>query len=169
MTSDIKLRPCPFCGGEMEDRGYGAVHLDPQKCPIGDLAVAVDRWNTRPPPKEASMIAAEMPKWIWLIPDAGNDGETVWCDDPAPGVGMDPDDAVEYVRADIITDLAEENRRLREALQPFAEVAEHDIGDDEADCDAFRPMFRVNRAPYLTVGDLRRARATLSSGEASHD
>ncbi|ABL71802.1 Lar family restriction alleviation protein [Paracoccus denitrificans] len=42
-----ELKPCPFCGGEMEDRGYGAVHLDPQKCPIGDLAVDVDRWNRR--------------------------------------------------------------------------------------------------------------------------
>lgn len=67
--------------------------------------------------------------------------------------------------ADLIAALAEENQRLREALQPFAEVAEHDIGGDEADCDAFRPMFRVNRAPYLTVGDLRRVRAALSGGE----
>ncbi len=65
--------------------------------------------------------------------------------------------------ADLITAQAEENRRLREALRPFADVAEHDIGSDEADCDAFRPMFGVNRAPYLTVGDLRRARAALSS------
>ncbi|QRZ14693.1 hypothetical protein JWJ88_17160 [Paracoccus methylovorus] len=43
----VNLLPCPFCGGPMEDRGYGAVHLDPQKCPIGDLAVDIARWNTR--------------------------------------------------------------------------------------------------------------------------
>lgn len=60
--------------------------------------------------------------------------------------------------------LAEENQRLREALEPFADVAEHDIGTDEADSDAFRPMFGVNRAPYLTVGDLRRARSALDVG-----
>lgn len=43
----------------------------------------------------------DMPERIWLIPNAGNDGETLWCDDPAPGTGMDPDDAVEYRRADL--------------------------------------------------------------------
>ena len=44
---------------------------------------------------------AQMPELIWLIPGAGNDGETVWCDDPSPGAGMEPDDAVEYRRADL--------------------------------------------------------------------
>ncbi|WP_418024892.1 hypothetical protein ACNKFW_15375 (plasmid) [Paracoccus sp. TD-10] len=43
----------------------------------------------------------EMPERIWLIPNAGNDGETVWCDDPAPGADMDPDDAAEYLRRDL--------------------------------------------------------------------
>lgn len=51
---------------------------------------------------------------------------------------------------------------LVEGLQPFAEVAEHDIGDDEADADYFRPMFRVNRAPNILVGHLRAARALLA-------
>lgn len=50
---------------------------------------------------------------------------------------------------------------LEAALKPFAMVAEHDIGSDETDTDMFRPMNRHNRAPALTVGDLRRARATL--------
>lgn len=65
--------------------------------------------------------------------------------------------------------LSERVRVLEEALQPFADVAKHDIGTDEADCDAFRPMFGVNRAPYLTVGHMRRALRALSSGEASRD
>ena len=57
---------------------------------------------------------------------------------------------------------AAELARYREALGPFAAVAEHDIGDDETDGEAFRPMQFLNRAPKLTVGDLRRARAALT-------
>ncbi|MDY6797931.1 MAG: hypothetical protein SVX28_04160 [Pseudomonadota bacterium] len=38
----------------------------------------------------------DTPETIYLIPDA--DGH-VWCDDPAPGEGMDPDEAVKYVRS----------------------------------------------------------------------
>jgi len=52
--------------------------------------------------------------------------------------------------------------QLEAALRPFALVAEHDIGLDEADVDRFRPMTRHNRAPLLRVGDLRAARKALS-------
>ncbi|WP_339881819.1 hypothetical protein [Vreelandella maris] len=39
---------------------------------------------------------------IYLVPDA-SEGQLgyVWCDDPAPGVGMDASEAVEYVRKDV--------------------------------------------------------------------
>lgn len=63
--------------------------------------------------------------------------------------------------------LAAEVLQLREALRPFAAVAEHDIGDDETDGEAFRPMQFLNRAPKLTVGDLRRARAALTGGHSN--
>lgn len=54
--------------------------------------------------------------------------------------------------------------RLREALEPFATVAEYDIGDSEADGDLFRPMSAQHaHAPLLRVGHLRRARAALST------
>jgi len=44
------------------------------------------------------------------------------------------------------------------ALAPFAAVAQHDIGDSESDRDKFTPYVgSYNRAPKLTVGDLRRA------------
>lgn len=50
----------------------------------------------------------------------------------------------------------------RKALEPFALVAEHDIGEDEADSDAFRPMPKpFNHAPQITVGHLRAALAVL--------
>jgi len=65
---------------------------------------------------------------------------------------------------------------LREALRPFALVAMHDIGDDEADTDLFRQMTKYNKAPQITVGDLRRARRAYeacgedqSELEAAHE
>lgn len=44
----------------------------------------------------------DTPERIWLLPEAGSDGETLWCDNPAPGAGMSQEDAVEYVRADLV-------------------------------------------------------------------
>tara|TARA_R110000765_G_scaffold58936_3_gene114992 strand:- start:477 stop:1070 length:594 start_codon:yes stop_codon:yes gene_type:complete len=39
---------------------------------------------------------------IFLIPDSSEGVRGyVWCDDPAPGIGMDPSEAVEYVRKDV--------------------------------------------------------------------
>lgn len=51
--------------------------------------------------------------------------------------------------------------RLIAALRPFAACAEHDIGDTEDDADTFRNSTH-NRAPKITVGDLRRARAAIA-------
>lgn len=50
---------------------------------------------------------------------------------------------------------------LLDALRPFAECAEHDIGQSEDDADTFRNSTH-NRAPKITVGDLRRARAAIA-------
>lgn len=61
--------------------------------------------------------------------------------------------------------LKAEVERLRGALEPFAAVAERDIGDDEADHDRYRVMSERNaRAPLLCVGHFRRARAALGGG-----
>jgi len=55
--------------------------------------------------------------------------------------------------------------QAREALEPFARVAEVDIGESEADDDTFRNSARAYaRAPAITVGDIRRARAALNPG-----
>lgn len=53
----------------------------------------------------------------------------------------------------------------RKALEPFARVAEHDIGESEADSDFFMPMKTYNRAPLLTVGDFRNALALRAKAE----
>jgi hypothetical protein len=54
-----------------------------------------------------------------------------------------------------------ENERLKEALWPFAKVAEKDIGETEHEADLFVPAHAHNRAPRLVVGDFRRAHAVL--------
>ena len=41
----------------------------------------------------------EPPKIIYLIPDYEG---FVWCEDPAPRLGMERKDAIKYVRADTI-------------------------------------------------------------------
>ena len=71
----------------------------------------------------------------------------------------------DYHLENIAPQLAAEVIELREALEPFAKVAEHDIGYDEADTDVFRPMMVFNHAPRIRVGDLRRARAALNHKE----
>lgn len=47
-------------------------------------------------------IHSQAAERIWLFPGE-HDGETtlLWCDDPSPGEGMDPAEAVEYVRKDV--------------------------------------------------------------------
>lgn len=62
-----------------------------------------------------------------------------------------------------VTEGAEaEIARLREALEPFARVAEFDIGESETDEDIFRPMDgRYAVAGLIRVGHLRAARAAL--------
>jgi hypothetical protein len=76
-----------------------------------------------------------------------------------------PQDVVsanEYRRA--LASSQEEIERLRKALEPFAKVLEHDIGEDEADADRFQPMRTpYNRAPLLTVGDFRAAARAIAS------
>ena len=63
--------------------------------------------------------------------------------------------------ADAIDALQARVEALEAGHRPYADVAERDIGDDEADADIFRPMTRYNRAGRITVGDLRRSRALL--------
>ncbi len=60
-----------------------------------------------------------------------------------------------------IATLQREADGLREALEPFAKVAEFDTCRNEADHDVFSPLTN-NTVPHITIGDLRRAHAALS-------
>lgn len=51
--------------------------------------------------------------------------------------------------------------RLAAVLEPFAAVADYDIGADESDADFFHPMTQHNKAPRLTVGHIRAALSAL--------
>lgn len=61
-----------------------------------------------------------------------------------------------------IQTLSERLAGMEKALEPFADTADHDIGDDEADSDIFTPMTNHNSAAKITVGNMRAARAALS-------
>jgi hypothetical protein len=57
--------------------------------------------------------------------------------------------------------------RLSEAMkviEPFALIAEHDIGSDEADSDTYQPI-NCNTVPRISVGHLRAARRFLNAGK----
>ena len=52
------------------------------------------------------MSKTTTPEIIYLMEEIHGEGEWVWCDDPAPGVEMREEDAVPYVRADIVMQAA---------------------------------------------------------------
>jgi|SRR3569833_77896 len=57
--------------------------------------------------------------------------------------------------------------RLAEAMkviEPFALIAEHDIGSDETDADTYQPI-TYNTVPRISVGHLRAARRFLNAGK----
>lgn len=69
---------------------------------------------------------------IYLIPDT-SEGQLgyVWCDDPAPGEGMDPAEAVEYVRKDVhdaaIAELEEREAALAKERDALRIAEDHQI------------------------------------------
>lgn len=74
----------------------------------------------------------------------------------------DEDDDIPRREAEANAILLAEAPNLLAALAPFAAAAEHDIGATEADADTFRQAEgSYNRAPKITVGDVRRALAAV--------
>lgn len=60
--------------------------------------------------------------------------------------------------------LKDENKELVAGLEPFANVAEWDIGDSESDEDAYRPMDPKHAVGgIIKVGDFRRARSLTAA------
>ena len=60
--------------------------------------------------------------------------------------------------------LADRIAEAMKVIEPFALIAEHDIGSDEADSDTYRPM-TYNTVPHISVGHLRAARRFLNAGK----
>ena len=72
-----------------------------------------------------------------------------------------PNDPLAAVNA--LPELLAKVKRLEEALKPFVAVVDLDVSEFCSDSDWFAPMSAQHaRAPRLTVGDLRRARAALN-------
>lgn len=116
----------------------------------------------------------DTPETIYLIPDTEHGH--VWCDDPAPGLGMDPEDAIEYRRADVadtalaaaearIAELESDSAKLKEfAIEAFQTAFNgHDwCGDDIQDAGvrtglleqtAFDPDEHTTDCEFLEPGD----------------
>lgn len=62
---------------------------------------------------------SDTPETIYLIPGEYEEGLD-WCNDPAPSPGMDPAEAVEYVRADVYHALIAERDGWVESARHFA-------------------------------------------------
>lgn len=74
---------------------------------------------------------------------------------------------VEYVRRDLVEAIEAENQRLREALFPFADAADHAI-KSVGKATTLGVLGAI--APYfVTWRDFSRARTALHSTEASND
>src|SRR5690606_8454206 len=68
-------------------------------------------------------------------------------------------ESIEAINAEVAR-LKEELAEAHRVIEPFAEVAEWDIGESETNEDIFRPMDgRYAVVKRITVGDLRRARS----------
>lgn len=66
------------------------------------------------------------------------------------------------------TETKREMEEALNALEPFAAVAEHDIGEDETDDDIFWPISnaRYSMSGRLRVGHLRAARRVREGGKS---
>jgi len=67
----------------------------------------------------------ETPEIIYLIPGETWDSPEglCWCEHPAPGEGMDPAEAVKYVRADVHQELVAEARTEKDSAMDAETVA----------------------------------------------
>lgn len=95
---------------------------------------------------------------IYLVPDR-EEGQLgyVWCDDPAPGLDMDPSEAVEYVRKDVHDaalereqDKAKYAHRLRLDYQALCEKLE---ASEKREAELAAHVERFNKAVEPFIGD----------------
>ncbi|WP_339119148.1 hypothetical protein [Halomonas sp. BMC6] len=109
---------------------------------------------------------------IFLIPDA-SEGQLgyVWCDDPAPGEGMDASEAVEYVRKDvhdaIIKRQAKEAQQGMDAAKAAAYTMEQNASRMYAQCspEALESEREANAKLTALVAELERERDMHKAAE----
>lgn len=109
---------------------------------------------------------------IFLIPDA-SEGQLgyVWCDDPAPGEGMDPAEAVEYVRKDvhdaIIKRQAKAAQQGMDAAKAAAYTMEQNASRMYAQCspEALESEREANAKLTALVAELERDRDMHKAAE----
>ena len=100
------------------------------------------------------------PETIYLIPGEDIDGQLgwLWCDDPAPGEGMDPAEAVKYVRAGsaraIERDVAFRQRDLTYKQRDEAELKWPQVRQENRDLnERIEELESVNRAMEYNISE----------------
>lgn len=43
----MTLKPCPFCGAQINHTGIGSWHVDTSDCPLSGYVIRTCDWNTR--------------------------------------------------------------------------------------------------------------------------
>jgi len=80
----------------------------------------------------------ETPETIYLIPDSEHGH--LWCDDPAPGLGMDPEDAIEYRRADVVdATLAKQAKAARNGMDAARSASTQEMKEAQRLRDESKP------------------------------
>ncbi|KXJ45840.1 hypothetical protein [Marinobacter sp. Hex_13] len=80
----------------------------------------------------------ETPETIYLIPDSEHGH--LWCDDPAPGLGMDPKDAIEYRRADVVdATLAKQAKAARNGMDAARSASTQEMKEAQRLRDESKP------------------------------
>lgn len=89
---------------------------------------------------------------IYLVPTDYDGGQLTysWCDCPAPGEGMDPADAIKYVRADLVPD---SNELLARRIVELT----NELAHKSAMLEGFRSALDIGVEHSLSCAELKTA------------
>ena len=97
--------------------------------------------------------------------------EKIWVEDFGPIVRVFDEpvaDSDAYIRADIHEALQEEVKRLREALQPFADALEMTNQDFGIDVSEHYETANMVSQPYIRMNHFAKARAALEESKVEN-
>lgn len=175
---NVTLAPCPFCGWDtpalQSNKGNGTYWVTCDCCgaqsggfqdsSLSDQTLrdyAAKDWNRRAAPALPQDVAALVAKLRAYPRDRNGNFDIL-------SYRLTGQDAASLILSQQSTVAAQSSTiaSAREVIEPFASVAEFDIGDSESDTDIFKPVDgRHSVAGLLRVGHLRAARAWKGSAQ----